>query len=205
MESKFKTFEIFKGSKSSEPFMETPLDIMSGSHMEAPSNMSKMVIQPKRLPAEIISCINQRIGDEYAAHYMYRNAANWCKNMNYKKAALYFEAESSSELDHAKMLQDYLTQWNIMPQIPPTSPDSKFTSLVDIINKAYTIEYDLLGLYSKLQHDFCAAHPATHNFIQKFVDIQNEAVGEYSDLLNALCLINVDNKLDILYFEQTYF
>ena len=48
-------------------------------------------------------------------------------------------------------------------------------------------------------------HPPTHNFIQKYVDVQNEAVGEYSDLLNALCLINPDNKLDLLYFEQTYF
>lgn len=48
-------------------------------------------------------------------------------------------------------------------------------------------------------------HPATHNFIQGMVDIQNQTVAEYSDLLNALYLVNVNNKLDLLYFEQTYF
>jgi ferritin len=48
-------------------------------------------------------------------------------------------------------------------------------------------------------------HPATFNFIQKYVDIQNDEVSEYSDFLNALVLIDTNNKLDVLYFEQTYF
>jgi ferritin len=56
-----------------------------------------------------------------------------------------------------------------------------------------------------MQHALCDAHPATFNFIQKFVDIQNEAVGEYSDLLNALMLIDIDSKLDLLFFEERYF
>ena len=33
----------------------------------------------------------------------------------------------------------------------------------------------------------------------------NEAVGEYSDLLNALNLVDSNNKFEVLYFEQTYF
>ena len=42
-------------------------------------------ITPNSLPEEIINMFNERLGDEYAAHYFYRNAANWCKNINYKK------------------------------------------------------------------------------------------------------------------------
>lgn len=160
---------------------------------------------PKFLPAEVVSMLEARIGDEYTAHYTYRNAANWCKNANYKKAAAYFEAEASSELEHAKSLQDYLTQWNIVPKIPAVSPVKNFTGLVHIIDDAYDMEYNLLMAYSDHQIDLIDMHPATYNFIQGFVDIQNEAVGEYSDLLNALCLINPNNKLDLLYFEQTYF
>lgn len=191
------TFKHFKGGSSNvdESFEIETVEIKAETG----------VTQPKSLSPDIVEALEKRITSEYVAHFAYRNAANWCRNANYKKAAEFFEAESASELEHAKMLQDYLTQWNIVPKIAPAMPGVCFTSLVQIIDEAYDLEYNLLESYSTLQHLLCEAHPATFNFIQKFVDIQNEAVGEYSDLLNALCLININNKLDLLYFEQTYF
>jgi ferritin len=169
---------------------------------------STALVTPKTLndfSSAISAALNERIGDEYAAHYFYRNAANWCKNANYKNATAYFEGEASSELDHAKGLQDYLTQWNLLPAIPAAPTQHSFKNLADIINKAYEIEYDLMVKYSDNQKEFLAAHPATFNFIQKYVDIQNEAVAEYSDLLNALNLVDINNRLDVLYFENNYF
>jgi ferritin len=77
--------------------------------------------------------------------------------------------------------------------------------LIDIINKAYTIEYELLEKYSDSLNQVLQSHPATFNFLQKYVDIQNGEVEEYSDFLNALELININNKFEILYFENTYF
>ena len=59
--------------------------------------------------------------------------------------------------------------------------------------------------YSKDQQSLLGVHPATFNFIQKYVDIQNDSVAEYSDLLNALQLVNIENKLDVLIFEDKYF
>ena len=200
MEDQFKTFNHFKTPV--EESFELPVEAIQIETSPKPVNQIKT---PKALPAEVVSMLESRIGDEYTAHYTYRNAANWCKNTNYKKAAAYFEAEAASELEHAKSLQDYLTQWNIIPKIPAVSPVKNFNSLMHIIDDAYDMEYNLLMSYSDHQIDLIDLHPATHNFIQGFVDIQNEAVGEYSDLLNALCLINPNNKLDILYFEQTYF
>lgn len=163
------------------------------------------VPKPKTLSSEIISALEARLKDEYIAHYTYRNAANWCKNMNYKAAAAYFEGEAAEELQHAAGLQDYMTQWNCLPQIPAVNVPNQFTSLVHIIGHAYAIEYDLLLKYSALQKAFDASHPPTFNFIQKYVDIQNESVASYSDLLNALELINIDSKLDVLVFEGRYF
>jgi ferritin len=178
--------------------------------LAAPQTSEPVVVtsgppKPKTLSSEIISALEARLKDEYTAHYTYRNAANWCKNMNYKAAAAYFEGEAAEELEHAAGLQDYMTQWNCLPQIPPVTVPNEFTSLVHIIGHAYEIEYDLLQKYSALQRAFDAAHPATFNFIQKYVDIQNESVASYSDLLNALELINIDSKLDILIFEGRYF
>lgn len=170
---------------------------------EAPAESG--LVSPSKLPANIEDTFNERIGDEYTAHYFYRNAANWCRNANYKKAAAFFEAEANSELDHAKGLQDYLTQWNLIPAIPAAPSNQKFEGLVDIINNAYKLEYALFGKYSKDQQAILAEHPATFNFIQKYVDIQNDAVGEYSDLLNALQLVNIESKLDVLVFEDKYF
>ena len=160
---------------------------------------------PVALPAEIVKGLESRLKDEYTAHLIYRNAANWCKNANYKKAAAFFEAEAMDELEHAKSLQDYMTQWNILPQIPVCEVPNKITSLVQAINEAYVFEYNLLVSYSELQNDFDKTHPASFNFIQGFVNIQNESVAVFSDLLNALNLVDVNNRLDVLMFEDKYF
>ena len=48
-------------------------------------------------------------------------------------------------------------------------------------------------------------HLMTFNFLQGFVDIQNESIAEGSDKLNAAQLIDVNNKLDLLHFEERYF
>ena len=167
--------------------------------------VSTPLTNPKRLTENIINMLNERIGDEYTAYYFYTNAANWCKDKNYKKATAYFQAEAQNELEHSKGLQDYLTQWNILPNLPQVQTNQTFVDLVDIINQAYTLEYNLLMKYSKDQQSLLGVHPATFNFIQKYVDIQNQSVEEYSDLLNALKLVKWTDKFEVLYFEQTYF
>jgi len=162
-------------------------------------------IMPKALPSEIESTLNARLGDEYTAYFFYRNAANWCKNVNYPKAAAFFNGEADNELKHAQGIQDYLTQWNLIPMIPPAPTQVSFQSLIDIINKAYNLEYNLLLKYSEDQQKFFGIHPATFNFIQKYVDYQNDEVAEYSDYLNALNLIDTNSRLDIMFFEDKYF
>jgi ferritin len=149
--------------------------------------------------------VNERLRDEYAAHYFYRNAANWCNDKNYKNAAAFFEAEANAELEHAKGLQDYITQWNMMPEIPSAPTKVSFESLIEIVNGAYEIEYDLFEKYSGNQLEVFDQHPATFNFLQKYVTMQNESVAEFSDLLNALELIDINNRLDVLFFETKYF
>lgn len=164
-----------------------------------------MPIIPNALPDVVQNILNERLMDEYTAYYNYRNAANWCKNANYPNAAAFFEKEAEGELGHAKGLQDYLTQWNLIPQIPVAPTTADFTCLVDIINKSYNLEFNLLQKYSANAQTVFGIHQATFNFLQGYVDIQNDEVSEYSDLLNALQLINPANKFEVLYFENEYF
>jgi len=169
------------------------------------SNPTPTPMSPRTLDPTIVSALEARLKDEYTAHLIYKNAANWCKNVNYKHAAAFFEAEAADELTHAQKLQDYLTQWNVLPQIPVSTVPNTLTSLVDCINVSYEFEYALLKSYSDLQNALDGPHPATFNFVQQFVDIQNESVGVFSDLLNALMLVDVTNRLDLLVFEGEYF
>lgn len=194
MENNFVTFKHFRGDsiKENGPAVEVVIEGVE-------------VKQPQKLPQEIVTLLQARIGGEYNAHFAYRAAANWCKNANYKKAASFFESGANEEMDHAKKLQDYLTQWNIMPEIPAVNPHHQFSGLVHIVDEIYDVELKLLLDYSKDALSVLNTHPATFNFLQEFIDIQNASVAEFSDLLNALCLVNINNKLDLLVFEERYF
>ena len=168
------------------------------------SEESKILI-PKTLPQEITTALNDTLGDEYMAHYFYRNASNWCLNVGYKKAASFYAGEATSELEHAGMLQEYLVEWNATPHIPPIKFSGKFESLIDIINKAYTLEFALGSKYNEVSARVIAQHLPTFDFLAKFRTIQTESIAEYSDLLNAARLVDVSNKLHLLQFEQIYF
>lgn len=171
----------------------------------ATTQSTEGITNPAKLNEVAVSFLTERLKDEYTAHYFYRAAANWCFNVNYKKAAAYFEGEASSELEHAQGLQKYMDDWNIMPQIPSAPTEHNFNGLVDIINQAYKMEYDLLQSYNKNSSELFAQDLTTFDFLQSYRQIQNQSVIEYSDLLNALLLIDHNNKFEVLYFEQTYF
>ena len=199
-----KTFKEVLESWDDAPTMDMDaVAVVSAAPMT--SNTSAVPMTPKTLDASIVSALEARLKDEYTAHLIYKNAANWCKNVGYVKAGSFFEAEAADELTHAQKLQDYMVQWNVLPQIPVATVPNTIKSLIDSINGAYVFEYNLLQSYSQIQVEVDGMHPATFNFIQEFVDTQNESVGVFSDLLNALMLVDYNNKLDLLMFEDKYF
>lgn len=163
------------------------------------------MVNPMTLSDVVVNTLNARIGDEYTAHYFYNAAHNWCADKNYKNAAAFFAAESMSELEHGQKLQQYLVDWNCIPVVPQVETNFKFQSLPDIIEKAYQLELGLFNKYLKDSQSIFGIDLATFDFLQGFRQIQTESVVEYSDLINALELINVNNKLDVLFFETEYF
>ena len=152
-------------------------------------------MKPVQLPKEIVSKLNERLNDEYVAHYFYRNASNYCENVGYTQGASYFKQESEHELVHALGLQKFMTDWNVQPTLLPVESPVAFSGLVDIIEKAYGIEYDLFSSYTDDSLEiFKQGHLATFNFLSGYVDIQNESLAQYSTLLNKLDLIDKENK-----------
>ena len=158
-----------------------------------------------RLSEKTINILTNRLADEYIAHYFYRNAANWCNDMNYKKAAAFFTTEANTELQHAEGLQKYMTDFNIIPEIPSVGTSDEFSSLVDIIYGAYEMELGLMKSYNRDSQLVFGDDITTFDFLTEYREGQKQSVIEYNDLINALDLIDKNDKFQILYFEQTYF
>jgi len=163
------------------------------------------IIKPKPLADESVTMLTARLKDEYNAHFFYRNAANWCQEKAYLKAAAFFEQESANENEHALKVQKYLVDWNVYPTLPSLKPTITFNNLIEIISKAYALEYGLYESYNADSIKLMTTDIATFDFLQELRIGQRESITEYSDLLNAAELVNVENNFEVLYFEQTYF
>jgi ferritin len=173
--------------------MNNRLNMLNEIH---PTSQAEVLI-PESLSPEVTKKLIERIGDEYTAHYFYRNASNWCEDKAYKKAAAYFKEEAENELAHAEKIQNYLTGWNVMPIIPSVKMIPVFSNLIDIINKAYQLEYDLFTKYNINSAEVFPSDLATFDFLQELRIIQRTSVAEYADLLNAAQLINVSNNFEV--------
>ena len=180
---------------------------MKINEQKSDENKPKLSEEPKlyKLSDKVVKLLTDRLKDEYTAHYYYRSANNWCNDMNYKKAASFFENEAKDELEHAEILQKYMTDFNIIPTIPTAKTSHNFNNLEDIIHGAYEMELGLMKEYNKNSQDVFSDDITTFDVLTKFRKIQKGAVVEYNDLINGLHLIDVSDKFQILYFEQTYF
>jgi ferritin len=67
------------------------------------------------------------------------------------------------------------------------------------------LEYSLFEAYNKDSQDLFSSDIATFDFLRELREGQTESIIEYSDLLNAAELVNIENNFEVLYFEQTYF
>ena len=161
---------------------------------------------PVSLPAEIVSLLIPRLSDEFKAFYFYRDAANWCADAGFNLAAKYFEAESADELTHAKAIEKYLTDWNVVPSLPPiATPASQFANLGNVISAAYDLELALYGAYKQTSVAAFSADLCTFDLLTSFRDIQVKSVAQYSDLLNKLAGVNVADKFQMLALEDSLF
>ena len=149
--------------------------------------------------------LNDRLENEYEAHYFYRCAANWCAEANYKKASEFFSKEAESELEHAKGIQDYLVDFGVLPELRSiTKTNYDFSDLSEIIQLSYDMELQLMYDYNDSSKLLFSDDITTFDFLTTYRVEQREAINEYNDLLDALELIDKSDKFQLLYFEQTY-
>jgi ferritin len=164
-------------------------------------------MKPNSINQATIDALLVRLKDEFTAYYFYRSASNWCKNVGFVKASEYFAAESKDELKHAKKIEDFLVDWNVDVKLPfIESPQSSFLNLVDVIEKAYQLEYNLyLGYDFTSDEVMTRKEHTTYGFLQFFRDIQLKSVAEYSDMLNLLDGVDIRDKAKLLLLDEQLF
>lgn len=160
----------------------------------------------RKLPKVITDRLEERLNDEYTAHYHYTNAANYAESVGYEAFARFLRAEAAQELEHALKLQKFMNDWNHQPILKPIATPIVFSGFVDIVEKSYSIELDLLDSYSDDNIFYLEEkNMAVFNFTLPYVEIQNDSVAEYATLLNKLDLINKDDKSWIYQFQLEEF
>lgn len=161
--------------------------------------------KPKTLSPEVVKLFYPLLSAEYEAFYFYQNAANYCKGVGYFKAGKYFADESADELSHAQKLQNFLVDWNIHPELPEIDEPKETTSLIQIIEAAYAMEYKLYEAYESVSVDVLKlGDVCVFDLFQFFRDVQTKSVAEYSDKLNMLEGVK-DSKFELLMLEEKLF
>ena len=142
---------------------------------------------------------------EYAAYHFYRNAATWLAVNGYQYAAKYFDAEAAHELEHAKMHENYLREWNINFKIPIEVSDESFESLKDCINQAEEIEIELYKQYDYAAKQAMGLDTSMYQHLSQFVGIQRQSIAEWSAICDRMNVIGISDTAALIEFEEQVF
>jgi ferritin len=163
-------------------------------------------MKPKKLNETLCKLIEERLVDEYKAFYTYQAISNWARGVGFMKAGDYFKKESDDELVHARKLEDFLTDWNDIPQLPVIKqPELEFKTLLEAIETAYGLELALYEAYGDVCSEVFEKDPAVYQFISQFLEIQTKSVAEYSDFLNIIEGCDGSDKFQMLLLENKLF
>jgi ferritin len=164
------------------------------------------MIKFQSLTTQEVGIIMPRMTDELNARYFYESAWAWCRLNGYMKAAKWFKKQAKDESGHYKMLVKILVDWNVPVILPAiAAPIFDFGSLLDILEKAYIIEYDLGFKYNA---DAITMFPINQMLYRKlfitFIHIQkNETEDRKRMLENAYkWIVNDPNLME---FEENIF
>ena len=160
---------------------------------------------PSKITPKAVEIVLPLIESEYMAFYHYRGLANWCKGVGYEKAAAFFDKEAEDELTHAKALESFLVDWNIIVKLPAIErPQTVYDGLEDGISRSYDMEFALYGDYNKALMEAIKIDMSLYNTLTERMEVQYKAVVEYSDKLNMLEGVEI-NKTNLLLLEKKLF
>lgn len=155
------------------------------------------------LNTKITKLIDDLVNEELFASYHYKSAFAWCALNNYDGGKAFFDKESQDEQVHATGLIEYAADWGHLVRFSDVAMPDSFKSLVDIIDRSLDLEFVLCEKYKaayKLALDL-QENTAVALFA-KYIQIQDDAVREYSTLLQQATEYATGGDMGVRLFDK---
>ena len=143
-------------------------------------------METKSLEKNVVTILTDKLSDEFAAERFYIAAYNWCKLNGFDKASEYYKGEASTERSHQHLIMSQLTGWNANPVLPTIDASPTFSSIIDVLEQAYKMEYDLYLAYEQAMTKIDDKDYACKVFLMPFLEIQNASVIEVADMMKKV-------------------
>ena len=166
------------------------------------------MIKPEKLSKEVVDLLILGLEKEYEHSYFYQSVSNWCASNGYIQAAEFFLKESDEEIGHARRFQNYLIDWNVIPQLPTNKTPRilEFKNLLNCIEEIYDNEINLYEEYNDISMKiFKCGDISAFDFMQFYRDAQKSSVTTFSDMLNKLEGVDVNDKFKMLLLQEKLF
>lgn len=137
---------------------------------------------------KMITALNFRIEQEEQSSRIYKAMSTWLSFNGYLGAAQLFKKYSDEELTHADWAYKYMSDLNILPQVPAqTKPWMDFKDLPQIIALGFKHEMDITEQCKSLAGQSLAEQDhMTYQLALKYVDEQVGELGKFQTLIDML-------------------
>jgi ferritin len=140
------------------------------------------------LTTPMAKSINNQIGDEFNAAYLYLSMSAYCNSIGFRGFAKWMRKQSEEEIGHGMKLIDYMNdQFSrvVLQQI--YEPEKTFGSLTDLMEQALLHEQEISDsiylLYGQAgEENDCT----TQNFLDWFIEEQLEEEKTVGDIVEKL-------------------
>jgi len=140
------------------------------------------------------SIIAEAVYQELTASHTYKHLANYMQRIGYFGASKYFQTESANELEHYQKHVEFINNMGGVVSLPALEEITEtFSSLKSALQYAYNMELTLLEAYCQWYNTLLInVDIVTAQHLLQFIQIQQESVGEYGDLLSRVTVVEGD-------------
>lgn len=143
------------------------------------------------LNEKINQALNEQIGREGYASFLYMAMSSWCDYKGLQGCSNFFRRQSAEEHFHMMKIIDYIMEMDGRALVPEImQPPSDYGAISDLFKKTFEHEKEVTASIHKIVDLSLAENDhATHNFLQWYVEEQREEENLIRSILDKIKLI----------------
>jgi ferritin len=155
------------------------------------------------ISARMTEALNQQIGLEGYASFLYLSMASWCDHEGLEGCAQFMHRQSDEERQHMLKIFHYLSEVDAHALTPAIQqPPHSFDSIQALFRQVYEHEQKVTASINKLVSLATEEQDhGTHHFLQWYVEEQREEEALMRNILDKLKLIG-DGPQSLYYIDK---